>query len=112
MARIEQTADGVTVRLATWEKIAGLRGDIQIPRSAVTAVQVENEPLAAVAGVRAPGLHVPGRIKIGTWRHSGSKTFAAARRGVSAVRLDLAGQRYSRLVISVDDAAGTADALR
>lgn len=112
MARIERVGDQLTVRLGTWEKVAGLRGDLRIPVSAVTAVQVEKDPLSAVRGIRAPGLHVPGRVKIGTWRRSGRKTFAVARRGLPAVRLDLAGQRHDRLIVSVADAAGVAETLR
>lgn len=111
MAELHRSGDHVEVRLTLIEKIAGLRGNIRVPASAVTAVEVAEQPLAAVAGVRAPGFHLPGRTKIGTWRHAGRKTFAVARRGVPAVRVDLVGQRYDRLVISRPDAATVAAAL-
>ena len=111
MAELRRNGDQLEVRLTVTEKIAGLRGNIRVPASAVAAVEVADQPLSAVAGVRAPGLHLPGRTKIGTWRHAGRKTFAVARRGVPAIRVDLVGQRYDRLVISQPDAATVAEAL-
>ncbi|KRE31707.1 hypothetical protein ASG82_01605 [Mycobacterium sp. Soil538] len=112
MAELRRNGDHLEVRLTVTEKIAGLRGNIRVPTSAVAAVTVADQPLAALAGVRAPGLHLPGRTKIGTWRHAGRKTFAVARRGVPAVRVDLVGQRYDHLVISQPDAVSVADAVR
>ena len=112
MARIARVGDDVTVHLGVWEKIAGLHGDLRFPASAITAVEVDHDPLSSVRGMRAPGLHVPGRVKIGTWRRSGRKTFAVARRSTPAVRLDLTGQPYDRMGISVADAATAANSLR
>ena len=112
MAMIERAGDEVSVRLSVWEKIAGLHGDIRFPFSAITAGNVDHDPLSSVRGMRAPGLHVPGRVKIGTWRRSGAKTFAVVRRSTPAVRLDLSGQRFARLVVSVTDAASAAGKLR
>lgn len=112
MAELRRVGDEVEVRLSTLEKIAGLHGDFRVPVSAVTAVGVVDQPLAAVTGVRAPGAHVPGRVKIGTWRQRGGKTFASARVGIPAVRVDLVGQPFRQLVISVPDATTVADQLR
>lgn len=112
MAEVRQVGDMVEVRLSTAERIAGWHGDIRVPTSAIAGVAVVDRPLAAVSGVRAPGLHLPGRAKIGTWRQRGGKTFAVARAGVPAVRVDLVGHDYDHLVISVADADSVADSLR
>lgn len=112
MAELHRIGDEVQVRLSTIEKIAALRGDLRVPVSAVTRVDVVDTPLTAVTGVRAPGLHWPGRTKIGTWRRRDGKTFAVARSGVPAVQVDLAGQRFDRLVVSVGDADEVAATLR
>jgi hypothetical protein len=94
----------LTVVLSRWEKLAALHGDVTVPLAAVEGVRVVDEPLPAVTGLRAPGLALPGRTKIGTWRASGRRTFAVARAGVPAVCVDLSGAGYARLVVSTPDA--------
>ena len=53
MARIARVGDDVTVHLGVWEKIAGLHGDLRFPASAITAVEVDHDPLSSVRGMRA-----------------------------------------------------------
>jgi hypothetical protein len=59
------------------EKIAGLLRDQDIPLSAVRAAEVVPDGLAAARGLRAPGLALPGRRKVGTWRSPTGKTLVA-----------------------------------
>jgi hypothetical protein len=68
--------------------------------------------LAAPTGIRAPGLGLPGRLKLGTWRARGATSLVAVRRGQPAVRVGLVGQRYDYLVLGVDDAERLAGELR
>ena len=112
MAELRRVGTDVELRLTLGEKIAGLHGDIRVPVSAVKAVDVVDEPLRAVAGIRAPGLHWPGRTKIGTWRSRGRKTFAVAGAGRPAVQIELHGQTYDRLVVSVADAQSSVESFR
>ncbi len=112
MATIETTDVEVRVRFTRREKLAGLIRDIDVPRSAVTDVTVEPDGLAAVRGLRAPGLALPGRRKIGTWRQRGRRTAVSVSAGQPAVRIRLEGTRYHELLIGDTDAARTADALR
>ena len=108
MTAILVSDDTVTVRLEPVSKIAGLLRDQVIPRSAVTTVEVVTDGLAAARGLRAPGLAVPGRRKIGTWRGRGGRRFVDVRRGQPALRLHLQGQGYDELLIGHDDAAALA----
>jgi hypothetical protein len=112
MASIHQDGDRLRVTMSTWEKVAALHGDLEFPVGSIDAVEVVSDPLTAVTGVRAPGLHIPSRTKIGTWRQRGRRTFAVARAGTPAIRIGLRGQRYQALVVSVPDAASVADTLR
>jgi hypothetical protein len=112
MASMSLTADELLLTLSTREKLAGLHGDIRVPLEAVRAVRVEPDALAAVRGLRAPGLAIPGRTKIGTWRRRGSKGFVVARRGTPAVRVGLSGTGYDELLVSTEDAQAVADRIR
>src|SRR3954454_14819198 len=103
MPTVTVTPAIVTVRLSTAEKAGALHGDVSIPRSAIVAATVVEDPMSGVAGIRAPGYAMPGHAKLGTWRHHDGKDFIAVYADRPAVELRLAGQPYERLLISVDD---------
>jgi uncharacterized protein len=102
----------VLVRLEPGEKLAGLHGDLRFPLASVSAVDVVSDAFDAVRGFRAPGVAIPGRTRIGTWRRRSGNLFAVARRGEPAVRMELAGQPFSTLVLCVEDPAAVAEQLR
>lgn len=109
MSTTRLTADAVEITLSRREKIGALHGDVRIPRSAIRRADVVPDGLAAVRGLRAPGLAIPGVVKLGTWRgRRGAKRFVAVRRSVPALRLDLVGDRYDTVVVSTPDAAALA----
>ena len=112
MAQIQRTDAYFDIVLTPFEKLMALHRGVRVPLSSVTAVNVVERPLDEVKGFRAPGLHLPSRIKIGTWRASGRRTFAVARAQQTAVRVDLSDGEYDTLVISVPDAAAVAEDIR
>ena len=112
MTTINLTDTTVTVRFARWEKLAGLVRDVDVPLGSVRAVELAPDGLAATSGLRAPGLGLPGRRKIGTWRRPGSKTLVSVRRGQPAVQIELQGARFDRMLIGADDATALVERLR
>lgn len=104
MARITVDTDTLTVRLSLAEKVAALRGDVRVPRHAVTGVTVEPDGLAAVRGIRAPGLAIPTRTKIGTWRARGHRAFVCVHSGEPALRIRLSGAGDDELLVSTPEA--------
>ena len=111
MATLQLTPQTLTVRFGRLEKIAGLVRDVDVPLSAVREVDVVRDALPATSGLRAPGLALPGRRKIGTWRSRGERTLVCVRRGQPAVRVRLTGQRHDTLLIGAVDATAVAAAL-
>jgi hypothetical protein len=103
MPTITITPDTVTVRLSTVEKVGALHSDVSIPRSAIVSATVVDDSMSRVSGIRAPGYAMPGHAKLGTWRHHDGKDFIAVYADRPAVELRLAGQRYERFLVSVDD---------
>jgi hypothetical protein len=112
MATVRTTPTALTVHLTRGEKLAGFTGDLEVPLPAVREVEVVDEPLREVPGLRSPGLALPGVRKIGTWRRRGERTFVSVRKEQPAVRIRLSGARFDVLLIGVDDAAAVAAALR
>jgi hypothetical protein len=63
-------------------------------------------------GFRAPGTGLPDVIAVGTGRGSFGKDFAAVHGTGPAVVVELAGAEFHRLVVTSDDAASVAAAIR
>jgi hypothetical protein len=111
MATVQLTSTTLSVHLTRGEKIGGLLRDLEIPVTAVRSVEVVDQPIAELHGLRAPGFALPGRRKIGTWRRRGERTFVSIRNDQPAIRVHLSGQRFNTLLVGADDAARLAAAL-
>jgi hypothetical protein len=103
MPRVTVTSGDVTIGLSRAEKLWTLSGDVRIPLDAIVDVAVVTDPLPAVHGLRSPGLSIPGRIKLGTWRSRRGRQFVAVRRGQRAVALTLRNHNFARALVGVDD---------
>lgn len=108
MATVQLTTETLTVHLTRAEKVLGLLRDLTVPLGAVEEVTVVPDALAAVRGLRAPGLGLPRLRMIGTWRRSGERTLVSVRRGEPALRLRLRSQRFTSVLVGLPDPAGTA----
>ncbi len=110
MLRVE---DGeLVVALSRWEKAGALHGDVRVALSSVDDASVSEQPFAELRGLRAPGTGLPRVIALGTWRYRGGKDFAALYRRRPAVIIRLREAAFGRLLVSADDAAAVAEALR
>ena len=112
MATIDLSPDQLVVRFRRAEKLAGLVRDLEVPLSQVGAVTVEPDGIRAARGLRAPGLAVPGRRKIGTWRGLGRRTAVSVTKGEPAVRIQLEGCTFDELLIGRSDAHAIAEQIK
>jgi hypothetical protein len=104
--------DRVVLHLSLLERIGGMvGGDIDVPRSAVTAVRVAADPSRELRGIRSPGTGWPGVIALGHRRGKGVHDFAAVYRNRPSIVVELRGQRFDRLVVSCDDPEAVAAAI-
>ena len=111
MAKLLINDDTVTVSLSATEKAEALHGDVSVPRSAVVSARVAPDGLAEVHGLRMPGTALPGVIMVGSWRNKQGVTFAVCHGRRPAVFLELTGQHYDRLVVTVENPGEVATAL-
>jgi hypothetical protein len=102
------TPEALEIRLSPLQKVGAARGDLSFPLASITQVEVLTDGIAAVRGVRAPGLGLPGARMLGTWRGRFGKEFVDVRRGEGAVRVTLAGQGYDFLLLGAADPAALA----
>src|SRR5579859_448178 len=102
MAKLLVHDDVFTVSLSPVEKAEAVHGDVSVPRTAVVSARSVPDGMAEVHGLRMPGTGLPGVIMVGTWRDQGTVTFAVCHGRRPAVVLELTGQRYDRIVVTVE----------
>jgi hypothetical protein len=110
MATLSIDDDAVTVELSATEKMGALRGNVTVPRSAIMNARVVPDGMKELHRTRV-GTGIPGMLVIGTVRDGASVTFAVCRARRPAVVIDLTGQQYDRLVVSLADAKAKAATL-
>jgi uncharacterized protein len=101
MAQLTVTSKDLVITLSAGEKVAGLSGDLRLPLDCIESVRVVTDSLEAVRGLRAPGLALPGRTRIGTWRRPGGRSFVVAHRGRQGLHVTLRDHRLTDAVIAV-----------
>ena len=105
MVSIRLDEGALQVNLSRGEKLSALRRtDVVIEWRQVRSVEAVADPIRLVHGLRAPGLGIPGRTKIGTWRSKGHKTFAVTHKGAPGVRIMLQDNTFDEMLLSVKDA--------
>ncbi|KQV25193.1 MULTISPECIES: hypothetical protein [unclassified Microcella] len=109
---IHADPSGLTLRLGWLDRVLALRGDVRIHASDIDVIAVVPDGLASVAGIRAPGLGIPGARKIGTWRRRQGATVAVVRGRGPALSITATGGPVRRIVLSAPDAAERAAALQ
>ena len=110
--RVRLTDDSVEVLLTRWEKVLGLLGNITVPRTDVSEVEVVPEPLREVmsAGIKA-GLRLP-------WLYYVARTIRldqafAVRRGVPALSFAVRNHgTLQHVLVSTPDAEALARQLQ
>jgi hypothetical protein len=118
MADVAREGNEIVIRLSTGERIMAMRRDVRVPLSAMKSVDVVDEPIRRIKGLKPrnskvfggywPGWFAYGSFFDGTVR---KRLFAAVNgRKPRGLEITLGGAKYTRLLVSLDqpDAAKTA----
>ncbi|WP_039824307.1 hypothetical protein [Nocardia testacea] len=111
MVDFEITGTTVTVHVRGAHRVLSLCDHITFDLANIVAVEpaeIDRRP----PWVRAPGVFFPGAIAAGTFRGKGRKEYWDTLFGGHAVRIDLRGHDYTRLVVDVDDLDAAIGSLR
>jgi len=104
MAELVRENDTLVLRLTPAEKLEGLHGDLHWPVSSVLGIDVVEDVIHAVQGIKMPGSRIPGVFAMGTFMSDHGTVFAIVhhqnRRGV---RIRLSGSHFDALVVGADN---------
>ena len=99
--KLEISERKLRIDLGDLEKALGIRGGFEIPLENIVKVGTEAHR-TGWREVRAPGTHLPGAIKAGTYyTPRGRELWYVTEKGVLV--LELENESYTRIVISIDN---------
>lgn len=107
MARVTLDDQNLVVEIEGMDKLWALKSRLVVPLDKVRGVTADAGAVKEPKGLRAPGLHVPGVVVAGTFHHDGERVFWDVHDPAQAVVIELAEQRYARLVVGVADPRAT-----
>ena len=108
MPVLELTKDELVVHLKAWEAVAALQRSIRIPLANVRGASEDEGFRGRELGLRAPGTGLPGVLHAGTFYKDGDRQFVFIGPGTHPVVIELAKEKWDRIVLGVEDARRTA----
>jgi len=110
MAELSRDGDELVLSLSPAEKAESIHGDIRVPCSSVGEVEVVEDIVHAVHGLKFPGSRWPGRFAVGTFvRSTGEKSFAVVHHDTArGVRVRLVAGPFAELLVGCADPEATA----
>ncbi len=116
MASIELTPDKLVIHLTGSDKFWALTSRLEIWLEHVVSAEIDPQTRQEwqkwYLGLRVPGTHVPGVIAAGTFYKHGEWVFWDVQHPEQAITINLAHDKYSKLVVEVDDPAATVAAIQ
>jgi hypothetical protein len=113
VAEVEIATDALIVHVRGMDRLWALRSRLEIPLAHVLTAEADPELARGWwRGIRSGGTQVPGVITAGTFHREGERVFWDVHDPEKTVVIRLKDERYSRLVIEVEDPTSTAAAIR
>lgn len=103
MPTLTLTPDELIVHMNLWETLAALQRTIRIPLANVRGATEDTGFNSSSLGLRMPGTSLPGVIHAGTFLKGGDRQFAYLTRSTRPVVIELANERWARIVLGVAD---------
>ncbi len=111
MARVMIDQATMTVRLEGLHQLWGFKRRITVPWDHVRGATVDPGVVAEPKGLRSPGLGLGRVATIGTFYRDGERHFWDVTAWGRPIVIELADERYDRLVVEVADPHATVDAI-
>lgn len=110
MAELLVEGDDLVVHLSAAERVEAIRGQITVPRSSVRGVEVLEDAIHAVKGLRSPGMKVGAIAAVGTFHDHKRSIFVAVHHNTPrGLRILLDDAPYDELIIGCADPEGCAE---
>lgn len=112
---VSPAGDSIVIELDPIDAVFAVKRRLDIPRSHVVAVEVldrSDVPSTEGTWLRAPGTHLPGLVRYGSYGKEPLREFWMVRRQGRVVMVDVRDWAYHRLVLGVRDPDRLASQIR
>lgn len=97
----------LTLHVRGADALWALKSSLEIPLAHIAGVRADPDAARTwYHGIRMPGTNVPGVITAGTFYQDGKRVFWDVHRPEKTIVIDLRDERYSELIVEVDDPDG------
>lgn len=106
---VDISIQGATVAFEVrgWDQLWSLHSRLEIPLAHITGAQWDPKPaMGWFEGVKVAGTSVPHLFRAGTFYQDGGLVFWDVAHPERTIAVDLAHERYHRLIVEVADPAG------
>jgi hypothetical protein len=107
MAQVSIDGSALIVEIEGWDKLWALKSRLTIPLANVRGATADPGITHEFKGLKVAGAQVPGVITAGSFRQEGERVFWDVHNPARAVVIELADERFARLVIEVPEPADT-----
>lgn len=111
MAKVQRAGADFKITFSFWERLGGLSGDLVFPLDSITSLSEANILDWRSLGFRI-GTGIPGFAVLGRFRKRGIRTYCNWTRGQQVLIIQLANQRYDRVLVGCEDPAALIELLK
>lgn len=108
MAKVTINPANLRVDLTRAEQVWGVHKSLTVPGKQVVGAQALGSSWWRTLGMRV-GTGLPGVMIAGTFIRKGDWAFVSWKRGEQVLQINLSGNKYSRIVVGVQDAEALAE---
>lgn len=111
---VSHTDSSVVLKFNPFDSLFSLKGRLDIPRNQIESIEVmDRSQIPATEGtwLRAPGTHIPGLIRYGSYGREPLREFWLVLRQKQVVVVEIRDWAYHRVVIGTSDPGRLADEL-
>lgn len=108
MAKVTINPANLRVTLTRAEAFWGLHRSLTVPGKQVVGAQALGKGWWKTLGLRI-GAGIPGLLIAGTFVRKGDRAFVSWKRGEQVLQINLSGNKYTRIVVGVEDAEALAE---
>ncbi len=102
MTKLEIDGNDLVVHVQGLDVLLAFKSELRIPLSHVEGIARAGDELQGPKGLRVPGIAIPG-LWVGTFYGEDGRAFWDVSGGANAIAIYLRDDRFSKLVIDVDD---------